>query len=449
MKKRSHFGNYIKVLLTAGCLTLLDGGLPAGLPLAADHIAMAAELTKSAGGAPVVMAEEQSYDNVAISQVTDYVNVRQEANTQSAIVGKIYNNCAATILAEVDGEGGKWYQIQSGTVQGYIKAQYFITGDEAAKIAREVGTSYATIVNATTLRLHESPSLDSPTLTLLAQGARYQVIEEVDGFAKLQIDMDLEGYVSTDYINITVEFEQAVSLEEEAAKAAEEQQLKQEAEAAIQNLEEVKRQAAQEAEAGASGSGASEETSAPGVIEANPEGEDEINSSAPPVNAESPAAGETEAPSEQTGPSSSEIGPGGSASSGTGSAGVYVPDQVTTATRSAIVAYAKQFLGNPYVYGGTSLTDGADCSGFVMSVFDHFGISTGRSSRDQAANGKEIPVYSVQPGDLLFYASGDYINHVGIYIGGGQIIHSSTPKTGITITKSNYRTPYKAVTFLN
>ena len=87
MKKRSHFGNYIKVLLTAGCLTLLDGGLPAGLPLAADHIAMAADLTKSAGGAPVVMAEEQSYDNVAISQVTDYVNVRQEANTQSAIVG--------------------------------------------------------------------------------------------------------------------------------------------------------------------------------------------------------------------------------------------------------------------------------------------------------------------------------------------------------------------------
>ena len=186
------------------------------------------------------------------------------------------------------------------------------------------------------------------------------------------------------------------------------------------------------------------------MIEANPEGDDEINSSAPPVNAESPAANETEAQTpEQAGPSSSEVGPGGSASSGSSSAGVYVPDQVTTATRSAIVAYAKQFLGNPYVYGGTSLTDGADCSGFVMSVFAHFGISTGRSSRDQAAKGKEIPVYSVQPGDLLFYASGDYINHVGIYIGGGQIIHSSTPKTGITITKSNYRTPYKAVTFLN
>ncbi len=109
----------------------------------------------------------------------------------------------------------------------------------------------------------------------------------------------------------------------------------------------------------------------------------------------------------------------------------------------------KQFLGNPYVYGGTSLTNGADCSGFTQSVFAHFGITTGRSSRDQAAKGKEISMSAIQPGDLLFYASGSYINHVAIYIGDGKIIHSSNPTTGITITKYNYRTPCKAVTFLN
>ena len=147
----------------------------------------------------------------------------------------------------------------------------------------------------------------------------------------------------------------------------------------------------------------------------------------------------------------SQSGPGGDtdvsqgilAPSGPGSA------ELASATRTAIVAYAKQFLGNPYVYGGTSLTEGADCSGFTMKVFEHFGISTGRSSRDQAAKGKEIPIDSVQPGDLLFYASGDYINHVALYIGGGQIIHASTPKNGIMITTAYYRTPYKAVTFLN
>ena len=122
---------------------------------------------------------------------------------------------------------------------------------------------------------------------------------------------------------------------------------------------------------------------------------------------------------------------------------------MTSATRTAIVAYARQFLGNPYVYGGTSLTSGADCSGFVMSVYAHFGISTGRSSRDQAAKGRTIPTSEVKPGDLLFYASGDYINHVAIYIGGGQVIHASTPATGICLAPANYRTPCKAVTFLD
>jgi cell wall-associated NlpC family hydrolase len=95
------------------------------------------------------------------------------------------------------------------------------------------------------------------------------------------------------------------------------------------------------------------------------------------------------------------------------------------------VAYAKQFLGNPYVYGGTSLTNGTDCSGFTQGVFAHFGITTGRSSRDQAANGRTISVSSAQPGDLLFYSSGNYINHVAIYIGNGQIIHAASKKSGI------------------
>ena len=80
-----------------------------------------------------------------------------------------------------------------------------------------------------------------------------------------------------------------------------------------------------------------------------------------------------------------------------------------------------------------------------MSVYAHFGISTGRSSRDQAAKGREIPVSEVKPGDLLFYASGNYINHVAIYVGGGQVVHASNARVGITISSVNYRTPVKAV----
>lgn len=113
------------------------------------------------------------------------------------------------------------------------------------------------------------------------------------------------------------------------------------------------------------------------------------------------------------------------------------------------MAYAKQFLSNPYVYGVTSLTNGADCSAFTQSVFAHFGITTGRSSRGQAEKGRKISLSPIQPGVLLFYASESYINHVAIYIGDGKIIHSSNPTTGITITKYNYCTPCKAVTFLD
>ena len=105
-------------------------------------------------------------------------------------------------------------------------------------------------------------------------------------------------------------------------------------------------------------------------------------------------------------------------------------------TGAAIAKYALQFVGNPYVFGGTSLTNGADCSGFTMSVHKHFGISIPRSSVAQANGGKPVSIGSVQPGDIIYYG-----NHVGIYIGNGQIVHASTAKTGIKISSYTYRTP--------
>ncbi len=111
--------------------------------------------------------------------------------------------------------------------------------------------------------------------------------------------------------------------------------------------------------------------------------------------------------------------------------------------RVDLCQYAKQFLGNPYVWGGTSLTKGADCSGFVKSVFANFGVSLPRTSREQANTGSKISASDLQPGDLVFYAKGGTVNHVAIYIGGGQVIHASSPKTGIKISSYNYRTPYK------
>lgn len=109
--------------------------------------------------------------------------------------------------------------------------------------------------------------------------------------------------------------------------------------------------------------------------------------------------------------------------------------------RINLCQYAKQFIGNPYVWGGTSLTKGADCSGFVQSVYKHFGISLPRSSREQVNVGSKVSLAEAKPGDLVFYAKGGTINHVAIYIGNGQVVHASSPKTGIRISNVNYRTP--------
>ena len=107
----------------------------------------------------------------------------------------------------------------------------------------------------------------------------------------------------------------------------------------------------------------------------------------------------------------------------------------TAATGQAIVDYACQFIGNPYVWGGTSLTDGADCSGFVQSVFAHFGISLPRTTYEQIYSGVEVSYDQAMPGDLICYDG-----HIGIYVGNGQIVNAQNPDQGIGISPATYTT---------
>lgn len=111
-------------------------------------------------------------------------------------------------------------------------------------------------------------------------------------------------------------------------------------------------------------------------------------------------------------------------------------------TGSQIVKYAKKFLGCPYKYGGTSLTNGSDCSGFTQSIYKEFGYSIPRTSLEQSSYGTKVSVSSVKEGDLVFYKNGKTVGHVAIYIGDGQVIHSSNEKDGVKISKMNYRTPH-------
>lgn len=109
--------------------------------------------------------------------------------------------------------------------------------------------------------------------------------------------------------------------------------------------------------------------------------------------------------------------------------------------RVSLVQYAKQFVGNPYVWGGTSLTNGADCSGFVLSIFKKYGVSLPHSSVAQAGYGTKVSLAEAKPGDLIFYGNSKSINHVAIYIGSGQVVHASSKRTGIKISNATYRSP--------
>ena len=126
-----------------------------------------------------------------------------------------------------------------------------------------------------------------------------------------------------------------------------------------------------------------------------------------------------------------------------------IPEYKKEMRRKSIVDYALNFVGNRYVFGGNDPHTGVDCSGFSRYVLSHAGgVYLDRTAASQSHNGKTISIGEAQPGDLIFYGSSKYINHVAIYMGDGKVVHASNPGTGITISHYDYRQPVKVVNVL-
>ena len=345
------------------------------------------------------------FADIAVAQVNHYVNVRQEPDTESEILGKLYDKSAATVL-ETTEDG--WYRITSGNVNGYVKAEYVVVGDE--ELARSVGTRLAT-VTTTTLFVRTEPTTEAKVLTMLPDGDDVVVTDEsTEGWAKVST-ADGDGYVALDYVTLSTEYIHAESKAEEEARLAREEAERQ---AAARAAEEARK--AREAEAARA---AAEQEAARKAAE-----KQEVKKSGAGSSAGSGAGSSAGSGSGSSAGSSS----GSSTGSGSGS-NAGQSTQMASSNGQAVVDYARQFLGNPYVYGGNSLTNGTDCSGFVKGVYAAFGINLPRTSSEQRSVGYAVSLSEIQPGDIVCYSG-----HVGIYAGNNTLIHASNEKTGITLT---------------
>lgn len=280
-------------------------------------------------------AQTCGYTNLGMSVISSgNLNIRQEASTDSEVVGILTNHNACELLEDA----GDWYKVTSGKVTGYVSKQYLVTGAEAEAIAQQEIKTVAT-VNTETLNVRADKSTEAAVLSQVGNSEAFTVNSVADGWVEISVD-DSVGYISQDYVTLA-----------QALPTA-------------KTIEQVKY-----------GDGVSD-------------------------------------------------------------------------VRASVVSYALQFVGNRYVWGGTSLEKGVDCSGFTMRILGKYGISLPHSSRAQPSYGKKISASEAKPGDLFFYGGGRSISHVAIYIGNGQIVHASNKRDGIKVSNAYYRNPICVVRYL-
>lgn len=280
-------------------------------------------------------AQTCGYTNLGMSVISSgNLNIRQEASTDSEVIGILTNHNACELLEDA----GEWYKVTSGKVTGYVNKQYLVTGDEAEAIAQQEIKTVAT-VNTETLNVRAEKSTEAAVLSQVGNSEAFTVNSVADGWVEISVD-DSVGYISQDYVTLA-----------QALPTA-------------KTIEQVKY-----------GDGVSD-------------------------------------------------------------------------VRASVVSYALQFVGNRYVWGGTSLEKGVDCSGFTMRILGKYGISLPHSSRAQPSYGTKISASEAKPGDLFFYGSGRSISHVAIYIGNGQIVHASNKRDGIKVSNAYYRNPICVARYL-
>lgn len=446
--------------------------------------------------------EIAKYQNLGIVDTDGFVNLRSEANANDMtnIIGRLNDKAAFELLED----RGDWYLIESGGLKGYVASRYCTTGDEAKELARDEMKERA-VITADIVNIRSAPEINAENVSGKARkGERYEVISTDGDWASISSDY-IVG-TDTPYINISAgNAEIRFCLDEARNRDLRELALTQFENIVVCDTGYLNVRTGTETGSNRNiigkflkGSGAelldtvtADDGSIWYVIKSGDikkgyvaaryclTGKEARNMAleraalTARIKAENlnvrtaPSTDEgvvwTQVTSGQAYPvinqldgwveidldSSDDDRAYISTSNGyveltygLSEAMKYSPAEEANRFRQSIVDYACQFVGNPYVWGGTSLTNGCDCSGFVQSVLKHYGIYIERTSSDQAHEGKGIKSNQMRPGDLVFYAnSSGTVNHVGMYIGGGYVVNAASKRAGIKIYKWNYRTP--------
>lgn len=436
-----------------------------------------------------------AYGNLGIVRVDGYLNVRKTPDTGGEIIGKMQGNSACDIL----GQEGDWYQIHSGQVDGYISGQYVITGDEARSLALEQVKMMA-VVTADNVNIRQTPEINPDNIVAQALlDERYEVVDQQEGWVQTA-----DGYMSADFVDVRYALNEARKMDLKAMAINQYSNLLISKVTSYLNIRSTPKDEGNSNVIGKLPGKAAAEIlgtedgwykihsgNITGYVTTDSQytatgqeavdlamdsaslmaivNTDKLNVRTSPTiatddNIWTQISKEERYPvlDQKDGWVQIELDGGDDESSD----GAYISTRDNNvevryalaeaikfspleelanqqaSRRNQIVNFALQYVGNPYVWGGTSLTKGADCSGFVQSVLKNYGISLPRTSREQAKVGRAINSSEMRPGDLIFYAnSSGTINHVAMYIGNGQIVHAASRRSGIRISTWNYRSP--------
>ena len=383
---------------------------------------------------------------LAFAQCEEYINIRESASTDSAVTAKIYNNGSATI----EEQDGDWYKIRSGNAEGYVKAEYFVTGEAADAVAQKAAYNVA-MVHPTDLNIRSDANEDSEVLATAHEKDELEVVAWDGDWMKVALGGDVYGYVNAYYVDYKTYYPTAETIEEEQARLSAEQKAAEAAdyEGSDDTAETLPEETCEEPTVDDSSD--TEEVSYPDDSDETtwteaPATDETVWTEAPETEAPYTEASETEAPYTEAPETEAPYteAPETEAPYTEAPAETEAPETEAPSTSGVgqqIADFAVQYVGNPYVWGGTSLTEGADCSGFVQTVFANFGLYLSRTAESQSYGGTSISLDNLQPGDLLFYNSTGSIDHVAIYIGGGQIVHAANSRSGIIISNAYYQTP--------